>query len=104
MRTWTTPSVLSVVLSIDALLSIGFGIASYFLPMSTYGTILDLRETHEGSLMLAVLGSLSVFYVLIGAICVLAAFMRPPHDVRVAAVVIVQHVWIGARATALRSP
>ena len=37
--------------------------ASYFLPMSTYGTILDLRETHEGSLTLAVLGSLSEFYV-----------------------------------------
>ena len=46
--------------------------ASYFLPMSTFGTILDLRESHEGSLTLAVLGSLSVLYVLMGAMCVLS--------------------------------
>jgi hypothetical protein len=94
-RAW--PSVLSVVLVVDALLSIGFGTVSYFLPISTYATIIDLREMSEGSLLAAVLGSLSVFYVVIGAMCALAAFMRPPHDIGVAGVMIAQHLWIGAR-------
>ena len=97
MGSWARPSLLSVVLVFDALLSMGFGIASYFLPTSTYATIIDLSEMPEGSLMWAVLGSLSVFYVVIGAMCALAAFMRPPHDIRVAVVMIAQHVWIGAR-------
>jgi hypothetical protein len=33
----------------------------------------------------------------IGALCLLAAFMPPPHDWRVAAVLLLQHVWVGAR-------
>jgi hypothetical protein len=96
MGAWSR-SVLSVVLGADALLLIGFGLASYFSQTSTYATIIDLREMREGSLMSAVLGSLSVFYVVIGVLCLLAAFMQPPHDARVAAVMIAQHVWIGVR-------
>ena len=97
MRAWGRSSVLSVVLVVDALLSIGFGMVSYFSRSSTYATIIDLSGMREDSLMSAVLGSLSVSYVVIGALCLCAAFMHPPHDVRVAAVMIAQHVWIGAR-------
>lgn len=97
MRVWARPSGLAVVLLVDALLSIGFGLVSYFLPASTYATIIDLSKVPEGSLMWAVLGNLSVFYVVIGAICLLAAFMQQPHDARVATVMVAQHLWIGAR-------
>lgn len=84
MRGWTRPSGLAVVLLVDALLSIGFGVVSYFLPTSTYATIIDLSKVPEGSLMWAVLGNLSVFYVVKGALCLLAAFMQQPHDQSVA--------------------
>ena len=97
MRGWARPSGLAIVLVVDAFLSIGFGLLSYFLPTSTYATIIDLSHTPQGALMWAVLGSLSVFYVVIGAICLLAAFMQHPHDARVATVMIAQHVWVGAR-------
>jgi hypothetical protein len=97
MRARKWPSVLSIVLMLDALLLVGFGLASYFSPSSTFATIIDLDGMQEHSLMSAVLGSLSVFYVVIGALCALAAFMPPPHDVRVAIILVVQHVWIGGR-------
>lgn len=97
MRARKWPSVLSIVLMLDALLLVGFGLASYFSPASTFATIIDLRGMQEDSLMSAVLGSLSVFYVVIGALCALAAFMPPPHDVRVAVILVAQHAWTGAR-------
>jgi hypothetical protein len=87
----------SIVLAIDAVLSLGFGFVSYLSPQSTYATIVDLRAVPEHSLLMSILGGLSVFYVVIGAVCLLAAFMPSPHDLRVAAVMIVQHAWIGLR-------
>ena len=71
-------SFLSVVLMVDALLSIVFGLVSYLSPESTYATIVDLSELSEHSLMSAVLDSLSIFYVVVGAVCLLAAFMPHP--------------------------
>ena len=97
MRAWDRTSVLAIILAVDGLLSICFGFVSYFSATSTYATIIDLSGMREDSLMAAVLGSLSVFYVVIGALCLLAAFMHPPHDVRVALVLVAMHVWVGAR-------
>ena len=76
MRAWAKPSVLAIILAVDGLLSFVFGMVSYFSATSTYATIIDLSGMQEDSLMAAVLGSLSVFYVVIGALCLLAAFMR----------------------------
>jgi hypothetical protein len=47
--------------------------------------------------MSAMLGHLSIFYLVIGAACLLAAFMPRPHDVRMALVMVVQHAWIGLK-------
>jgi hypothetical protein len=88
---------LSIILAIDALLAIGFGLASYIAPESTYATIVDLRGVTEHSLTSSILGSLSVFYVVIGGVCLAAVFMPAPHDLRVAGVMFVQHAWIGLR-------
>jgi hypothetical protein len=49
---------------------------------------------------MSILGGLSVFYVVIGAVCLPAAFMPSPHDLRVAAVMLLQHAWIGLRGAA----
>lgn len=97
MRAWKRPSLLAIILGVDGLLSSVFGLASYFSVASTYATIIDLSGMREDSVMAAVLGSLSLFYVVIGALCLLAAFMQPPHNVRVAAVMVVMHVWVGVR-------
>ena len=97
MQAWRLPSLLTIILSVDGLLAIVFGFVSYFSATSTYATIIDLAGMREDSLMAAVLGSLSVFYVVIGTLCLLAAFMQPPHDVRVASVMIAMHVWVGIR-------
>jgi membrane associated rhomboid family serine protease len=88
---------LTIVLVVDAALSLGFGLVSYLSPESTYATIVDLSGVHEHSAMSSTLGSLSIFYVVIGALCGLAAFMPSPHDLRVAAVMILQHAWIGLK-------
>ena len=98
MRAWAKPSVLAITLAVDGLLSCVFGMVSYFSATSTYATIIDLSGMHKDSLMAAVLGSLSVFYVVIGALCLLAAFMQTPHNVRVASVMVGMHVWVGVRA------
>lgn len=91
------PGLVSVVLAIDAVLSLGFGFVSYISPHSTYATIVDLRAVPDDSLVMSILGGLSVFYVVIGAVCLLAAFMPSPHGLGVAAVMMVQHAWIGLR-------
>lgn len=91
------PGLVAIVLAIDAVLSLGFGFVSYISPQSTYATIVDLRAVPDDSLVMSILGSLSVFYVVIGAVCLLAVFMPSPHDSRVAAVMLVQHAWIGLR-------
>jgi hypothetical protein len=96
-RLFPMPSLLSAVLMVDALLSVGFGFVSYFSPQSTYATIVDLIGVSELSLMSSVLASLSVFYIVVGAFCLFAALMPPPHDVRVAAVMTAQHAWIGLK-------
>jgi hypothetical protein len=91
------PGLVSSVLAIDAVLSLGFGFASFISPHSTYATIVDLRAVPDDSLVMSILGGHSVFYVVIGAVCLLAAFMPSPHDLRVAAVMMLQHAWIGLR-------
>lgn len=90
-------SMLAIILVMDGILAIGFGLASYFSVSSTYATIIDLSGMREDSLIAAMLGSLSVFYVVIGAFCLLAAFMQPPHNIRVALVMIAMHIWVGVR-------
>jgi hypothetical protein len=94
---WPGLGLVAIVLAIDAVLSLGFGFFSYISPHSTYATIVDLRAVPEDSLVMSILGGLSVFYVVIGAVCLLAAFMPSPHDVRVAAVMMAQHAWVGLR-------
>lgn len=88
---------LSVVLVADALLAVGFGLASLVSPMGTFGTIVDLSGSAEGSLVLATLGSLSASYVLLGLVCAVAAWMPAEQGWRLGAVMLGRHLWIGSK-------
>ena len=91
---WLTRSrMLSAVFMLDGLISVGFGIASRVAPRSTFGTIVDLGDARDESLILATLASLSTFYVLIGLVCVLAAFVPSPHKSRLAMLMAINHGW-----------
>lgn len=91
---WLTPSaMLSAVFMIDGILRVGFGAASLVTPRSTFGTIVNLTDVKDGSLVLATLSSLSALYVLIGLVCVLAMFMSSPHKSRLAMLMAAFHGW-----------
>jgi hypothetical protein len=90
-------SFVSIVLAADALLFLLFGLVSYLSPETTYATIVDIADVPEHSLIGAMLEHLSIFYLVLGAFCLLAAFMPQPHDVRMAAVMATQHAWIGVK-------
>ena len=63
-------------------------------PHSTFGTIVLLEEAGP-SLSLAILSSLSISYVLIGLICFIGARTPQPHNIWIAAVMIIRHGWTG---------
>ena len=85
---------LTIVLYIDFLITFGFGLASWFYPHATFGTIVLLEETGP-SLTLALLSNFSLFYVLIGLLCFAGARMPFPYNTWIALVMIVRHGWTG---------
>jgi hypothetical protein len=88
---------LTIVLLIDAVISIGFGVASWASPLSTYGTIVNLAGHDGQSLMLSGLSTISILYAVIGAVCLCAAFMPSPYNAALAAVMIARHAVIGLK-------
>ena len=82
----------------DALLSIGFGAVSWLSPVSTYGTIVDLSDLGAASRVTwATLSGLSVFYVVMGLVCLCATLMPAPHSSRLAFVMLARHAWVGVQ-------
>lgn len=97
IRPLTSQKVLSAILIVDGLILLGFGIASWLAPYSTFGTLVDLSGAEDHSLVVAILSSLSIFYVLIGLACFLAAVLAPPHKDRFAALMVIGHVFTGLK-------
>ena len=79
---------------IDAIITIGFGFASWFSPHRTFGTILAIPETNE-SLILAILSSMSILYVLLGLVCVIGIKATYPLNLWLGGLMIIRHSWIG---------
>jgi len=95
---WLTRSrALAAVFLIDGLLALGFGVATVVTPRGTFGTILDLSVAHDQSLIFAALGSLSSFYVLIGLMSILIAFLPTPFKLRFVLPMVLSHVWTGLK-------
>lgn len=85
---------LKIVFALDGLLALFFGLFSYFNPLGTYGTIMAIPGT-QGDMFLSILSSYSIFYVLIGLVCLIGLFATFPNNTWIAAVILVRHLWIG---------
>ncbi|MBV7335478.1 hypothetical protein KFU94_45995 [Chloroflexi bacterium TSY] len=93
----TYSRLLSTIFIIDALISVGFGLVSLLAPEATFATLVDLSGAEDESLILATLASISLFYMLIGLVCFVAAPMQPPYIDWLAAVMIIRHGWMGTK-------
>ncbi|MBM4782135.1 MAG: hypothetical protein GQE15_31025 [Archangiaceae bacterium] len=67
---------LSIVLGLDALIAISFGVASGFWPLATFGTIVRLQPPEQHTATIAALTTVSLFYVLMGLVS-LATLLLP---------------------------
>ena len=94
---FTVPTGLSVVLAADALLFLGFGLASWFSPHATFGSIVDLGGARHDALLLAALSTLSIFYTLLGAVALIAVVTPVPSRFYFAVPMFIGHIWIGAK-------
>ncbi|MDA3907405.1 MAG: hypothetical protein PF484_15140 [Bacteroidales bacterium] len=79
---------------IDFLITFGFGLAAWLSPKGTFGTIISIPPQSE-TLILSVLSSLSIFYILIGLVCLIGFKASFPINIWIGAVMILRHGWIG---------
>jgi hypothetical protein len=92
MKTQTTGKLLSIVLLIDGVVSLGFGLASWFAPYATLGTIVAIQGAGSDSLIISALGALSLMYMLLGVIYLLSAALPLAHRIRFALVLALGHL------------
>lgn len=86
--------IISAVLYIDALLSIGFGIFSLLSVDKTFATIIQIGNPAP-PVIVAILNSASISYILIGAVCIIAARSSFPINIQLTVVMIFRHAWVG---------
>lgn len=79
-------------LLIDGVVSLGFGLASWFAPHATLGTIVAIKGVESDSLIMSALGALSLMYVLLGTICLVSAALPLAHRIRFALVLALGHL------------
>ncbi|MCR9251817.1 MAG: hypothetical protein NXI20_15430 [bacterium] len=82
---------LRIALLIDFLLAFGFGIISFITPQNTFGTIVEIPVNNK-ELFLALLSSLSIFYIIIGLVCLVGTRLTNPYISWVSAVMWVRHL------------
>ena len=87
-----TARLLSIVLLVDGAVSLGFGLASWFAPRATVGTIVALKDAPDEGLLMSALATLSVMYVLLGLICLVSAALPVAHRIRFALVLAMGHL------------
>ena len=87
-------NLLKITLFLDFLITFGFGLVSWFFPHETFGTILLIPQTSE-PLTLAILSSLSTFYVLTSLVCFIGIKASFPVNIWIAGIMIIRHLWIG---------
>lgn len=83
-------NILRVAFIIDAIIAIGFGLYSWFFPHETFGTIISIPEIHS-SAFLAILASLSLFYILIGLTCLIGVKSTFPINIWIGLLMLVRH-------------
>lgn len=78
----------------DAIIAVGFGLYSWFFPHETFGTIISIPEVGS-SAFLAILSSLSLFYILIGLTCLIGFKAKFPINIWIGLLMIVRHLLEG---------
>lgn len=92
MQTQTTGKLLSGVLLIDGVISIGFGLASWFAPHATFGTIVAIKGAADDGLLMSALATLSLMYVLLGLVYLVSVALPIAHRIRFALVLALGHL------------
>jgi hypothetical protein len=88
-------NMLGITFIIDALIAIAFGLYSWFFPYETFGTIISIPEIGS-SAFVAILSSLSVFYILIGLTCFVGFKASFPVNTWIGLIMIARHLLEGA--------
>lgn len=83
-------NILRVAFITDAIIAIGFGLYSWIFPLETFGTIISIPEIHS-SAFLAILSSLSLFYILIGLTCLIGIKSPFPINIWIGLLMLVRH-------------
>lgn len=84
-------SLLKVILTIDGLIAIAFGVFSLFFPQDTFGEIIAIPEGHA-SVFTAILSALSLFYIVVGTTCLIAAFAEIQMTTWIGLLMLVRHL------------
>ena len=84
-----------ITLLTDIVITFGFGLAAWFSPKGTFGTIISIPQQSE-TLISSFLSSLSIFYILIGLVCLIGFKASYPINIWISTVIILRHIWIGA--------
>ena len=92
MQLQTTGKLLSIVMLIDGALALGFGLASWFAPHATFGTIVAIQGIQDDGLLTSALGALSLNYVVLGLVCLVSAALPHAHRIRFAWVLALGHM------------
>ncbi|UTW62569.1 hypothetical protein KFE98_21655 [bacterium SCSIO 12741] len=85
---------LNTLLLIDLIMALGFGLFSWFFPLETFGTLIDIPEAHT-SLILALFASQSIFYVLLGLVCWIGIRVPYPVGLWIGCLIAFRHAVVG---------
>jgi hypothetical protein len=86
----TVKNILRVTFLLDAVIAVGFGLYSWLFPRETFGTIISIPELHS-SAFLAILASLSGFYILFGLTCLIGVKSTFPINIWIGVLMLVRH-------------
>lgn len=87
-------NILKIAFVLDAVIAIGFGLYSWFYPYETFGSIISIPEMGT-SAFVAILASLSLFYVLIGLTCLIGFNASFPVNIWLGLLMTVRHLLEG---------
>jgi hypothetical protein len=87
-------NVLKATFIVDAIMAIGFGLYSWFSPYETFGTIISIPEM-DSAAFLAILSSISLFYILLGLTCLIGFKATFPISFWIGLLMICRHLLEG---------
>lgn len=87
-------NILKITFIVDAIIAVGFGLYSWFFPNETFGTIISIPVMASPA-FLAILSSLSLFYILLGLTCLIGFKATFPINFWIGLLMILRHLLEG---------